>query len=301
MVGSVRKILFENLMSINISKEIIMFYVYALKNPEIHQPFYIGVGKENRRSSVRRELSHELDALKLRNGKKLYRPNKHKLYTILQILDKGLKVEIEIIHRFQTEVEAFQLEVLLIYFYGRRDLGTGILTNMTDGGEGRMNPSAEERKHASEIRKGKPSPLKGRKIGPYSEERIQNAAKGIQKFYEDGGESWKKGKKFGPLSEERRRQISLQQKGRVSHRKGKIGIFSDETRKRISTSNKGKHSGPKNKPAWNKGLSSPNKGKTYEEIYGVEKAIELKEKRRVRKIQYWKDKHSLNLDKSKIE
>ena len=35
-----------------------------------------------------------------------------------------------------NEADAFQLEILLIYQYGRIDLGTGCLRNLTNGGDG---------------------------------------------------------------------------------------------------------------------------------------------------------------------
>jgi hypothetical protein len=43
---------------------------------------------------------------------------------------------IQIIQDNLNENEAFNLECKLIAQYGRKDLGTGILRNMTDGGEG---------------------------------------------------------------------------------------------------------------------------------------------------------------------
>jgi hypothetical protein len=45
---------------------------------------------------------------------------------------------------------------------------------------------------------------------------------------------------------------------------------------------------------YNKGQKGPHKGLTYEEIYGPEKAAEIKEKRRLKKLEYWKNKKSKN-------
>lgn len=46
------------------------------------------------------------------------------------------KSRIRIVADMLTEQEAFNLEMELITKYGRKDLGTGILKNKTDGGEG---------------------------------------------------------------------------------------------------------------------------------------------------------------------
>lgn len=52
-----------------------------------------------------------------------------------------------------TEEEAFNHEKYMIVVLGRKDLGTGILRNMTDGGEGPSNPSPEARRKNSERNK----------------------------------------------------------------------------------------------------------------------------------------------------
>ena len=58
--------------------------------------------------------------------------------------------EFILIQEFPDESSAFDGEKLLIRLYGRADQGTGCLRNMTDGGEGASNPSAEVRAKMAE-------------------------------------------------------------------------------------------------------------------------------------------------------
>jgi hypothetical protein len=53
-----------------------------------------------------------------------------------------------------TESEAFESEKNFIKWFGRKDIGTGVLRNLTEGGEGMSNPSAETRRRMSEAHKG---------------------------------------------------------------------------------------------------------------------------------------------------
>lgn len=83
------------------------FYVYAYLR-EDNSPYYIGKGKDNR-------------AWKKGEGE-IYPPrNKSKIV----IMENNL-----------TEIGALSLERRYIKWYGRKDNGTGILRNKTDGGEG---------------------------------------------------------------------------------------------------------------------------------------------------------------------
>ena len=258
-----------------------MYYVYILKNPLNSLPFYIGVGKENRRSNSTREQQHINDAIKLREGKKLYRPNRHKLHTILQILDAGMAVTIDIVARYDDEKLAFAEETRLIVMYGRSDLGLGPLTNLTDGGEGGINPSPETIAKISAALKGRESHLKGKIVGPYSDKHRTNISESmIGKVPWNKGktglqEAWNKGK---TMTEDQRKNMGPP-KGRVPWNKGKKGL--------VESSRKGK----KGNPSPFKGIPSGKKGLTYEEIYGPEKAAELKEKRRLKKMEYWNNKN----------
>src|SRR5208282_5416442 len=55
-----------------------------------------------------------------------------------------------LIQEFPCETDAFSAEIFFISYYGRLDLGTGCLRNLTDGGEGVVNISLETRRKISE-------------------------------------------------------------------------------------------------------------------------------------------------------
>lgn len=69
------------------------------------------------------------------------------------IVDKS-GYSIEILAEDLSLDNAIELEILLIKEYGRKDISTGILCNLTDGGEGTSNVTPEVRKRISEKRKG---------------------------------------------------------------------------------------------------------------------------------------------------
>ena len=64
------------------------------------------------------------------------------------------KERIEFIKTGLSDDEAVALEIELIAKYGRKDIGTGILRNQTDGGDGGRNVGPAVRKKISEANKG---------------------------------------------------------------------------------------------------------------------------------------------------
>lgn len=97
------------------------------------EPFYVGAGKDKRLFAHLKEAKKE----NIKNS------NKHKINTIKHILHHNLEPIIYKISYFENEYIAFNLEKFLIKLIGRSDKKLGSLTNLTDGGEGNINPSEE--------------------------------------------------------------------------------------------------------------------------------------------------------------
>jgi len=132
-----------------------------------------------------------------------------------------------LVQEHPSERDAFVAEIFFIAYYGRKDLGTGCLMNMTDGGDGTSNPSVEIRARMSAAKKGKPSPHKGR--------RHTAEARANMSFAHKGKPSSQKG---STRSVESRAKMSVAHKGLPSGGKGRE--VSLETRAKLSAANKGK-------------------------------------------------------------
>ena len=117
-----------------------IYYTYAYLRTD-GTPYYIGKGKGNR-AYVR--------------NKKDCKPPRDR--SRILILKSGL-----------TELEALRHEVYMIFVFGRKNIDTGILRNLTDGGEG---SSGSVRSEAFKQR------LRDRKLTPEHKQKISKSKTG---------------------------------------------------------------------------------------------------------------------------
>jgi len=108
-----------------------MAIVYRHIRLDKNMPFYIGIGKTEKRAY-----------------QKKYRNN------IWHSIINKTDYEVEILFDNISWEEACEKEKEFINLYGRIDLETGFLANQTDGGDGNNNLSIEKRKRISEANKG---------------------------------------------------------------------------------------------------------------------------------------------------
>ena len=132
-----------------------MFYVYTYLR-EDGTPYYVGKGSGDR-------------AYK-KYSKKDIKPPKD--ISRISIVDKDL-----------LEDQAFELEKQLIKKYGRKDLGTGILHNKTDGGEGSSGHKSKGWKwseEAKENRRGAGNPAYGKSRSEESKQKARQSMIGFK-------------------------------------------------------------------------------------------------------------------------
>jgi hypothetical protein len=243
-------------------KNLYRFYTYAYLR-EDKTPYYIGKG----------------------NGERLYKKQKG------EIKPPKDKSRIIFLKQNLTEEEAFRHEIYMIAVFGRIDLGTGILYNKTNGGEGTSGFfwNEEQRKRKGELQKGDKHHFYGKSLSEEHKRKLSEALKGEKNhnykksFSQEIREKMSLSKKGKPLSEEHKRKLSEAHKNpseeirRKKSRPGKLnGMY-------------GKKRSPEFISKLVAASVSTTKGKTYEEIYGEERAKEIKQKR------------SLSLQKPKSE
>lgn len=184
------------------------FYTYAYLRKD-RTPYYIGKGKGNR---AYKKYKNEIKIPK----------DKSRIIVLKQNL---------------TEEEAFKHEIYMIAVLGRKDLGTGILRNKTDGGEGSVGliMPDEAKQKISKVHKGKTLSeehkqiLEKYRVKKHCEESIEKMRK--SKI----GNKWNVGRKLSEEHKEKIRQINLNK------------VVSEETKQKISQAKKGKPQNEKQK------------------------------------------------------
>ena len=174
------------------------FYVYQYLR-EDQTPYYIGKGKDKRAYVNNRTIKKPTDPLR-----------------------------IEIVKDQLTERQAFDLEIELIALHGRKDIGTGILRNLTNGGEGvsgrvdtietiqkRVSKNkgktrtVEQKHRMSQAQKGRPSRIYTDEQKAEISRKISETHKGIPKSEEHKQKlsEFFTGKSTGPKSEETKQKM----------------------------------------------------------------------------------------------
>ena len=180
------------------------YYTYAYLR-EDKTPYYIGKGK----------------------GKRIYSTNR---------IIKPPKDKSRVIYLKQnlTEEEAFRHEIYMIAVFGRKDLGTGILYNLTDGGDGAsgLSHSEESKIKMSGAKKGKSQSEETRR--KMSEAKIGENHPNYGKTHSE--ETIKKmSEAHKNITEETRKKLSEASKGNTNML-GKT--HSEESRKKMSEAHK---------------------------------------------------------------
>jgi len=121
-----------------------MAYLYRHIRLDKNEPFYIGIGEDSSKF--------------INKYRRAYIKSDRNI--VWKRITNKTSYKVEILLDDLTWEEACQKEIEFIKLYGRINIKTGILANLTDGGEGLSNISLESREKISKGNK-KPKPLVG--------------------------------------------------------------------------------------------------------------------------------------------
>lgn len=234
-----------------------MAYVYRHIRLDKNEPFYIGIGNNNKGN--------------YRRSKDKYGRSNH-WKSIVAIT----KYEVEIMLDDLTWEQACQKEIEFIKLYGRHDLGLGTLVNFTDGGEGRVGHTLTEetlRKLSNSKKRENLSEETIRKISESSKGRVlsEEARKKISDHH--------KGALF---SEEHRRKISESRKNNPifsgGNNQASVAILQISTGKIFLTMQDAANSIGANIFIFRNHVSGRRKTNRYPDFKVIGKAVNLKNK-----------------------
>jgi hypothetical protein len=183
-----------------------MSVVYRHIRLDKNEPFYIGIGKTEKRAY-----------------------NKHNRNRHWKSIIANTSYRVEILFDDLSWEKAIEKEIELIELYGRKDLGLGTLVNLTDGGEslpGSKNPMFGKKRTDDEKRRISQK-LTGSKLSEETKLKISQSGKG-RIFSEEH------------LSKLRGRKLSLNHVEKLKNR-----VFTTEYRHKLSESMKGNTNGIK--------------------------------------------------------
>ena len=120
-----------------------IFYLYRHIRLDKNVPFYVGIGRK--------------DISNFKSQKSEYKrafSNNQRNFLWKRIVNRTA-FQVEIIYECDSELEIKEKEKEFIEIYGRKDLKSGTLCNLTDGADGRLGATHENLKKNIEILKSK--------------------------------------------------------------------------------------------------------------------------------------------------
>lgn len=189
--------------------------------------------------------------------------------------------QVEIIAYPETWEDCCELEQLLISEYGRADLGTGPLVNLTSGGEGVVGNVLSD-----EIKKKLSIALKGRKHSEETKAKIGLAQIG-RTASDETKAKLSLSKKGKLLSEDHKEKLRLSKQNISDETKARMKLakqnMSDETKLKMSIAKKGKTSN-------RKGVKLSAETIEKMRIAKLSMSDETKLKMSIAKKKYWENK-----------
>jgi len=167
-----------------------MAYLYRHIRLDKNEPFYIGIGSDS-------------------NYNRAYEIKKDRRNIVWSRIASKSEIEVEIMLDGLSWDNACEKEIEFIKLYGRIDNGNGILSNLTDGGDGTLGliVSEKTRKENSERFSGKGNPMYNKS---HSKELIEQI-----RLKNIGKVAWNKGLKTGANI-----KLSKAKKGCIAWNKG---------------------------------------------------------------------------------